>query len=550
MCRPILAIFLLASLAQSQTLKHIIIIVKENRSFDHYFGQFPGVTGGPITGYKCVGDNGGCSNGYLAVIPGNPTQPDGDCGHFFVNSVDDYDNGSMDKFNQNCGGITDWAKQYSRRTIPIYWSYATEYGLADHMFASAMGPSYPNHLYIIAATSHEARDNPGLVSGHRPNGEGGNSWTCDAFHYGRCAGGTNNNGLCSTNTDCPSGTCVIDQGSGYCSVSTTTPCTLDSDCTTSGGGYCENGNAYIGDFYGIDIQGGTGNEMFPGVCYKNRTVGCNSICTARSCNRGIDCNVSSPTAHCNINDPVCTALSDVCDASSGEFLGAARGSACPNVTTIGDELTAAAVTWGVYYSTGNSSQTNQMWNPVGYVQHLRYGDAWTNNVHPDTQFVPNVEACTSDTSCSLPSVVWLDGSGIGSEHPPRLVADGEEWTRKQVSAVMNNSYLWSNSTIFITWDDFGGFADHLAPAQDNIHWTNGIRVPLLCVGRFCKNQITTTEFTPASFLKCIENTFGVSALINTVDGAANDVCFSTGGMMSLDRNNPFPGARSGPQSLR
>jgi len=50
--RAILAVTLLTSLAQGQSLKHIIIIVKENRSFDHYFGQFPGVTGGPITSYS------------------------------------------------------------------------------------------------------------------------------------------------------------------------------------------------------------------------------------------------------------------------------------------------------------------------------------------------------------------------------------------------------------------------------------------------------------------------------------------------------------------
>jgi hypothetical protein len=172
---------------------------------------------------------------------------------------------------------------------------------------------------------------------------------------------------------------------------------------------------------------------------------------------------------------------------------------------------------------------------------LRYGSDWTNKVHPDTQFVSDAAASTSPSTDVLPSVVWIDGSGAGSEHPNQTVAAGEAWTATQVNAVIKNSYLWSNSTIFITWDDFGGFADHIAPHQDSINWTNGIRVPLLCVGRFCKNQITTTIFTPASLLKCIENIFGVNALISGVDGMANDVCFSSGGMMSLNRDNPFPG---------
>lgn len=538
-----LAVVLPASLARGQSLKHIIIIVKENRSFDHYFGQFPGVTGGPITSFNCFGTLGGCpGGGTVAAIPADPTQGDADCGHSFYNSVSDYSGGLMNRFNQNCSDSPDWAKQYGATTIPTYWSYATNYGLADHMFASAMGPSYPNHLYLFAATSNEAQNNPGMTAGHAPNGTGANDWTCDAFHYGRCTGdGTT---LCSTNSDCTGlGSCKIDSGTGHCSVSTSTACTLDSDCAASGGGYCSNGNTYTGTFYGIDIEGGTGNQMYPGVCSVHRTVGCNAICTVagQTCSVTTDCNVSSPTSNCSITDPVCAALSgDVCDASSQQFLSAARGSACPNVTTIADRLEGAGVTWGMYYSTGNTSTTDQKWNPVGYVQHLRYGTDWSNNVHPSAQFVADAAACTSDTSCSLPSVVWVTGAEAVSEHPPQLVATGEAWTATQVNAIMSNSYLWSNSTIFITWDDFGGFADHLAPSQDLINWTDGIRVPLLCVGRFCKKEITTTVFTHASLLKCIEDNFGVTALFGDVDGSANDVCFAAGGMMSFSQNNPFP----------
>jgi len=600
---------LLAAAAQGQTLKHIIIIVKENRSFDHYFGQFPGVTGGPITSYNCFGTNGGCIGGALAVIPGDPTLPDTDCGHYYANSTDDYNSGAMNKFNQNCSGTTDWAKQYGPTTIPTYWSYASNYGLADHMFASAMGPSYPNHLYIIAATSNEAQDNPEMTPGRPPNGAGGNGWTCDSFHYGRCKSGADApTGLCSLDSDCGSGyttgSCVINQGTGTCSVGGAA-CTYDTECPS---GYCTNGNVYIattGGFYGIDLNGysgtgGTGKEMYPGLCSNHPLVGCNSVCsgTVHFCSID-DCTENSGVVNtaatavswvsgsqftsamvgqiitidgiqytvanyntatsltlsttagtqssvdytaaqgtCNINDPKCTTVGDVCNAASRQFLSAGRGSACPNVTTMADRLDFASVTWGIYYSTGNASGTNQEWNPAGYVQHLRYGDDWTSKVHPDTQFVTDVAACTSNSKCSLPSIVWLDGSSTGSEHPPKLVADGEAWTATQVAAVMGNTYLWNNSTIFITWDDFGGFADHIAPAQDPLHWTNGIRVPLLCVGRFCKKQITTTVFTPASLLKCIENDFHVSALIGTVDGAANDACFSTGGMMSLSQDNP------------
>jgi len=79
-----------------------------------------------------------------------------------------------------------------------------------------------------------------------------------------------------------------------------------------------------------------------------------------------------------------------------------------------DRLDAAKVTWGMYYSTGTTAATSQKWNPVGYVQHLRYGSDWTTKVHPDTQFITDAEACTV-TKCNLPTIVWLNGSGTTSE---------------------------------------------------------------------------------------------------------------------------------------
>ncbi len=263
-----------------------------------------------------------------------------------------------------------------------------------------------------------------------------------------------------------------------------------------------------------------------------------SVILATSAGAQSGVNYTAAQGICNINDPKCTSLGDVCNIANREFLSAGRGSACPNVTTMADRLDAAGITWGMYYSTGNTTGTSQLWNPVGYVQHLRYGSDWASKVHPDTQFVTDAAACTSNTKCNLPTIVWLDGSLKGSEHPPALVADGEAWTETQVNAVMNNLYLWNHSTIFITWDDFGGFADHLAPSQDPLHWTNGIRVPLLCVGRFCRKQITTTVFTPASLLKCIESNFHVNALISGLDGVASDACFAAGGMVSLSQDNP------------
>ena len=109
-----------------------------------------------------------------------------------------------------------------------------------------------------------------------------------------------------------------------------------------------------------------------------------------------------------------------------------------------------------------------------------------------------------------------------NEHPggPSVCA-GENWTVRYVNAVMNSKY-WKNTAIVLTWDDFGGFYDHVPPPHYDIMGL-GPRVPLLIISPWAKEGFidhTTYEFS--SVLKFIETLFGLEPMTRR-DRLADDM---------------------------
>lgn len=147
-------------------IRHIVLLVKENRTFDNYFGTFPGANGA-TTGTISTGD----------VIPLGqaPDVLPRDISHSFQSAVLAMDDGAMDKFDLIPGANRDGDylayTQYTENDIPNYFAYARHFVLADEFFSSLSGPSFPNHLYTVGAQSNGAINNPGNSQGR---------WGCDS----------------------------------------------------------------------------------------------------------------------------------------------------------------------------------------------------------------------------------------------------------------------------------------------------------------------------------------------------------------------------------
>ncbi len=148
-------------------LKHVVFLIKENRTYDHLFGAFPGGNG--VT----VGMDDGIER---RLVRGTDGRTPGDIPHCYQCALAAWNDGAMDGFDQGEHG--DWAYTQLRKSqLPNYWRLAKEYVLFDNFFASAHGPSFPNHLYSIAATSGGAHDNPRRIPGVT---HGSNTFGCDA----------------------------------------------------------------------------------------------------------------------------------------------------------------------------------------------------------------------------------------------------------------------------------------------------------------------------------------------------------------------------------
>jgi phospholipase C len=129
-------------------IKHVVIIVQENRSFDNLFSGYPGAYAA-TTGVMHTG----------AKVPLHATSLQGvDIWHDWTNAMTAWNNGQMNGFDLNplTSGGQAGAYPYAyiaRRLVKPYWTMASQYVLADHMFPTMFGPSFTGHLDLIAGTT-------------------------------------------------------------------------------------------------------------------------------------------------------------------------------------------------------------------------------------------------------------------------------------------------------------------------------------------------------------------------------------------------------------
>jgi hypothetical protein len=185
---------------------------------------------------------------------------------------------------------------------------------------------------------------------------------------------------------------------------------------------------------------------------------------------------------------------------------------------------------------------HEPWSMLDAVDHIRNGAEWNTNMFiTGTPWDQNNPVQAAITSGSLPDVTWIVDQDEYSEHPDLNInqfaswldfplggiCDGENWTAGYVSMLMNSPY-WQDTAILITWDDFGGWYDHVLPPRvyggtPTQPYGLGLRVPLLIVSPYAKpGYIFHEQAEQASIARFIEKVFGSTNTLSDFDPAAQD----------------------------
>ena len=187
---------------------------------------------------------------------------------------------------------------------------------------------------------------------------------------------------------------------------------------------------------------------------------------------------------------------------------------CFDFKTVGDLLTKKRIPWGYYAAT--NTQKGYIWSAYAAIDRYRNDqERWDKHIFGVDQLVSDIE------EDRLPPVTWVTPRFELSEHPEYSFCHGENWTTKVVDSIMQ-SPMWEDTAIFITWDDWGGFYDHVPPVRVD-PFGFGIRVPLLVISPYAKDgYIDSKEGEFSSILRFIEENWGLRQLTKR-DRRANDM---------------------------
>jgi phospholipase C len=204
---------------------------------------------------------------------------------------------------------------------------------------------------------------------------------------------------------------------------------------------------------------------------------------------------------------------------------------CFEHATLTDLLNSRGVSWRYY-----TPLVGSIWTAPNAIQHMCgpnatppnatacIGQEWTDHVVLPTAQNP-APVLTDIANGQLPSVSWVIPKGAASDHSQVNDGSGPSWVASIVNAIGNSPY-WSNTVIFITWDDWGGWYDHVPPPILN-SYEYGFRVPMIVVSPYAKAAyISHRTHDFGSILKFIEETFGLRPL-GYADAFADDFsdCF-------------------------
>ncbi|MGA9100131.1 MAG: alkaline phosphatase family protein [Methanotrichaceae archaeon] len=194
-----------------------------------------------------------------------------------------------------------------------------------------------------------------------------------------------------------------------------------------------------------------------------------------------------------------------------------------NFPEITELLTSGKIDWKYYVTSGKAPDTEDaevvgtmpmqeqdpkkytLWNPLPAFPKVKNDSAEFSRLVDTSQFYKDAK------DGNLPQVSWVIPSSNVSEHPPSSVKDGMAYVTGLIDAVMEGPD-WNTTAIFLSWDDWGGFYDHVAPPKVD-EYGYGIRVPGIVISPYAKQgYIDHNTYSFESWLKIVEERFGVKPL--------------------------------------
>ncbi|HWD00109.1 MAG TPA: alkaline phosphatase family protein, partial [Candidatus Sulfopaludibacter sp.] len=126
---------------------------------------------------------------------------------------------------------------------------------------------------------------------------------------------------------------------------------------------------------------------------------------------------------------------------------------CLEFPTVADLLDANGVTWRYY-----APQLTNLWSPFEAINHIRFGPDWNKNVSNQQVFTDLQNGNLAQMTWVIPGYFYSDHAGSGA------TANGPDWVASIVNAIGQSQY-WNSTAILISWDDWGGWYDHVPPPQ-------------------------------------------------------------------------------------
>lgn len=208
-----------------------------------------------------------------------------------------------------------------------------------------------------------------------------------------------------------------------------------------------------------------------------------------------------------------------CDSPSDTFVHVRRSDGstsrqrpCFSFETVGDQLDEAGISWG-YYS-AQPDQAGYFWSAYNSFPGVLETDRWASHIRPVDALLDHIR------HGALPAVTWVTPRYELSDHPPWSSSHAHNWVTDIVNGIMA-SPMWSHSAIFITWDEWGGFYDHVTPpVLDDLGL--GIRVPMLVISPYARRGYVDHalgEFS--SPLKFVQDNWGLPHHTNRIAAAHN-----------------------------